>query len=61
MPRPGIGAVFLMKELVAEGHVAEGKGVVYEGEIRGGHLVVGRLASRREVGGDLSICEETRS
>lgn len=32
----------------------KGRGV-YEGEIRGGHLVVGRLASQREVGGDLSI------
>lgn len=30
-------------------------GGVYEGEIRGGHLVVGRLASQREAGGDLSI------
>ena len=32
----------------------EGSGF-YEGEIRGGHLVVGRLASQREVEGDLSI------
>lgn len=30
----------------------EGSGL-YEGEIRGGHLVVGRLASQREVEGDL--------
>lgn len=32
----------------------KGKGA-YEGEIRGGHLVVGRLARQKEVGGDLSI------
>lgn len=38
----------------------KGRGV-YEGEIRGGHLVVGRLASQKEVGEDLSICEKTRS
>lgn len=32
-----------------------GRDEIYEGEIRGDHLVVGRLACRREVGGDLKI------
>lgn len=63
MPRPGIGAVFFLNERISRGgSVMQRKGRgVYEGEIRGGHLVVGRLASQREVGEDLSICEKTRS
>lgn len=56
MPRPGIGAVLLDEWLVEE--VRKGReGRTYEGEIRGGHLVVGRLACRREEGGDLSMWE----
>lgn len=57
IPRPGIGAVFIGWG-VSRGKSGRGKGgrdEIYEGEIRGDHLVVGRLACRREVGGDLKI------
>lgn len=44
-------------ELAAESQAGEieGKDGIYEGEIRGDHPVVGRLACRKEVGGDLKI------
>ena len=50
--------LFLLDEgLVAEiqAREMEGRDGIYEGEIRGDHLVVGRLACRKEVGGDLKI------
>lgn len=57
MPRPGIGAVFFLDERISRGRsvMQRKERGFYEGEIRGGHLVVGRLASQREVGEDLSI------
>lgn len=50
--------LFLLDErLVAEGQAGEreGRDGIYEEGTRGDHLVVGRLACRREVGGDLKI------
>lgn len=47
--------LFFFSERISRGRSVmqrEGSGF-YEGEIRGGHLVVGRLASQREVEGDL--------
>lgn len=53
--------LFILDEwLVTESQEGEreGRDGIYEGEIQGDHLVVGRLACRREVGGDLNMMED---